>query len=213
MRKEIFEKGFNKKMNNNFKELSKYYEFNLEVFCEFNTLIFEINNCLLFELNRAAITLTNHLLERLLKLALINNETGIGEIELDKLNSIFREANEKYGNIDLGNSIEKCKKLKLISAKEKSFLFDVIRVLMRNGFSHADSSKILQSLPDNSTMYQGDLSNPDNELREVSLNQKVIPTFQAIQMEEFAKENAKIYFDFVFKLIFRIEKRLINSHK
>jgi hypothetical protein len=205
MEKEIFEKSFNEKINDNFTELSNYYEFNLEVFCEFNTLIFEIN--------RAAITLTNHLIERLLKLALINNETGIGEIELDKLNSVFNEANEKYGNIHLGISIEKCKKLELISAKEKTFLFDTIRVLMRNGFSHADSSKIMDSLPDISTMYQGDLSNPYSEPKEVGLNQKVIPTFQAIHMEEFAKANAKTYFDFVFKLIFRIEKRLIDSHK
>ena len=213
MNKEVFEKGFKEKIDKNFLELSKYYNFNLEVFCEFNTLIFEVNNCLLLELNRAAITLTNHLLERLLKLALINNETGINPIELQKWNEVFQEPNEKHGKIDLANSIEKCKKFKLISQKEKNFLFNTIRVLMRNGFSHADSSDILASLPDDSKMFQGSLLNPDEKLKEISVNQKIIPTFQAIQMENFATNNAKTYFDFVFYLIFRIEKRLIEKLK
>lgn len=92
-------------------------------------------------------------------------------------------------------------------------MFDTIRVLMRNGFSHSDSSKILSDLPDDSKMFQGDFSNPNGELKEVSVNQKIIPTFQAIQMENFAKDNAKVYFDFVFNLIFRIEKRLIKKLK
>ncbi|WP_024479784.1 hypothetical protein [Cellulophaga baltica] len=213
MNKEVFEKGFKEKMDKNFLELSKYYDFNLEVFCEFNTLIFEINNCLLIELNRAAITLTNHLLERLLKLALINNETGIGPIEFENWNKAFEEPNKKHGTSVLADSINKCRKIELISEEEKNFLFDTIRVLMRNGFSHADSSKILADLPDDSKMFQGSFSNPNDRLKEVNVNQKIIPTFQAIQMENFAKDNAKSYFDFVFHLIFRIEKRLIAKLK
>jgi len=213
MDKEVFDKGFKEKIDKNFFELSKYYDFNLEVFCEFNTLIFEINNCLLLELNRAAITLTNHLLERLLKLALINNEIGIGPIELEKWNEVFQEPNEKHGASDLGNSIEKCKKNELISEREKNYLFNTIRVLMRNGFSHADSSEILKNLPDDSKMFQGSFSNPNGAIKEINLNQKIIPTFQAIQMENFAKDSAKPYFDFVFHLIFRIEKRLIEKFK
>lgn len=83
MNKEVFEKNFIEKLNKNFPELSKYFDFNLEIFCEFNTQIFEINKCLLLEFYRAAITLTNNLLERLLKLALINNETGIEPIPIE----------------------------------------------------------------------------------------------------------------------------------
>lgn len=84
---------------------------------------------------------------------------------------------------------------------------------MRNGFSHSDSSKILSNLPDDPKMFQGDFSNTNGESKEVSINQKTIPTFQAIQMENFAKDNPKVYFDFVFHLIFRIEKRLIEKLK
>lgn len=212
MNKEVFNNDFKEKIDKNFPELLKYFDFNLEVFFEFDTLIFEINKCLLLELNRASITLTNNLLERLLKLALINNETGIEPL-IENLNVAFQEPNSKYGSIDLANSIERCKKFGLITDKEKNFLFDTIRVLMRNGFSHADSSIILSDLPNDSKMFQGNFSNPNEKLIEISINQKIIPTFQAIQMERFANDNAKAYFDYVFHLIFRIEKRLIEKLK
>lgn len=213
MEKADFEKNFIENLDKNFPELSKYFDFDLNVFCEFNTLIFEINKCLLLELNRAAITLTNNLLERLLKLALINNEIGIGPIPIEKWNEVFDSPNTKFGSIDLGNSIERCKKFELISEDEKKFLFDKIRVLMRNGFAHADSSEILSELPNNTKMFKGSFSNPNPQLVEVSLNQKIIPTFQAIQIENFAKENARPYFEFIFNLIFRIENRLVEKFK
>jgi len=155
MNKELFEKNFIENLNKNFPELSKYFDFKLEIFNELNTLIFEINKCLILEFQRATITLTNNLLERLLKLALIYNETGIGPKPIDKWNSIFGEPNKKYSSIPLGNSIEKCKKLELITENEEIFLFNTIRKLMRNGFSHADSSEILEHLPDDSKMFQG----------------------------------------------------------
>lgn len=208
MEKNKFKQNFIENIDKNFSIFSKYFEFRLEVFCEFNTLIYEINKCLILELDRATITLTNHMLERLLKLTLIYNEVGIGPIEIDKWSETFEAPNTNFGNIDLGNSIERCKKIGLITDAEKKYLFDTIRVLLRNGFSHADSSDILASLPDETRMFQGNFTNPNAELKEVFINQKTMPTFQAIQMEEFAKNSSHPYFDFVFNLIFKIEKRL-----
>jgi len=213
MNKEVFAKQFTEKLDKNFPELSKYFEFKLQIFSEFNALIFELNKCLILELNRASITLTNNLLERLLKIALIYEEAGFGPTPLEQWNDKFGESNQKYTSIALGNSIEKCKKNGLITAKEKDILFDTIRELMRNGFSHADSSKILADFPDETTMYVGNLTRPTDKLKEVSVNQKIIPAFQAIQMESFAQENAKPYFIFVFNLIFKIENRLIEKEK
>jgi len=43
---------------------------------------------------------------------------------------------------------------------------------MRNGFSHADSSKILADLPDDSKMFKGSFSNPNEKLTEINVNQK-----------------------------------------
>ena len=162
-------------------------------------------------MNRASITLTNHLLERLLKLALIYNESGFGPTPLEEWNEKFGEPTKKYSSISLGNSIELCKKKGLISVSEKDILFNTIRVLMRNGFSHADSTDILANIPDETPMFVGNLKRPNDKLKEVGLNQKIIPTFQALQMEDFAKENAKPYFHFVFKLIHKIENRIIEK--
>jgi hypothetical protein len=200
------------KLNKNFSDFEKYFNPKIEIFFELKTLIYEINYCIILEFYRASITLTNHLLERLLKLALIYNEIGIGPIPTDQWNSIFEKPHKKFSSIDLSNSIELCKKFGLISDHEKQFLFGTIRELMRNGFSHADSSKILASLPDNSRAFTASLHDPTN-LKEVSLNQKIIPFLQELQMENFAKETAKDYFDFVFNLLFMIEKKIIKSQK
>lgn len=211
MDKKELEKYFYDRVGANYSVQAKYYDFNLEVFWELRSLLFEINNCLLLNFDRASITLTNHLLERLLKLTLINGEIGIGPIDTNKWNEVFKEPHEKYGTISLGTSIERCRKYELITDEEKKYLFDKIRVLMRNGFSHADSSNILAHLPDDSKMIQGNFSNP-NETKFVNVNQKIIPFLQAIQMESFAKQNAKPYFDYVYHLIFRIEMRLLKRH-
>jgi hypothetical protein len=212
MRKEIFEKAFEEKLNKNFPKFSKYFDFKLKAFNELNTQLFEVNKCLLLEFNRAGITLTNNLLERLLKLALIYDEVGVGPKPIESWNEIFAEPNRKYNQIKLGNSIELCKKKELITEKEKVVLFEHIRVLMRNGFSHADSTEILAGLPNDSVMYQATFSNPSN-VQEVKINQKVIPFMQSLQMENFANENAVDYFDYVFKLIFRIEERILKKQE
>jgi hypothetical protein len=211
MDKEIFQKSFTEKLDKNFSELSKNFEFRFKIFSEFNTLIFELNKCLILELNRAAITLTNHLLERLLKLALIYDEAGFGPTPLEDWNEKFGTPTKKYNSINLGSSIELCRKKNLITKSEKDILFNKIRILMRNGFSHADSTDILANIPDETPMFVGNLKNPNEKLKEIGINQKIIPTFQAIQMEGFAKESAKPYFHFVFSLIHKIENRLLEK--
>jgi hypothetical protein len=212
MEKELFEKAFIDNLNKNFQSRSKYFDFEFYVFSELGGTVFEINKCIILEFHRASITLTNNLLERLLKLSLIYNEAGIGPKPVEDWGATFEEPNKNYSSIPLGNSIEKCKKLGLITENEKVFLFDTIRELMRNGFSHADSTKILNGLPDKTTMFQGSFSNP-TEIKPVTVNQKIIPFMQAIHIENFAKENAEDYFDYVFELIKKIDQRLIDRNE
>lgn len=212
MEKQIFEKAFMGNLNKNFPSRSKYFDFEFYVFSELGGIVFEINKCLILEFYRASITLTNNLLERLLKLSLIYNDAGIGPKPVETWGNAFGEPNKKYSSISLGTSIEKCKKLGLITEREKVFLFDTIRELMRNGFSHADSTKILNGIPDETTMFQGSFSNP-TEIKPVTVNQKIIPFMQAIHIENFAKENAANYFDYVFELIKKIDQRLIDRNE
>jgi len=209
MEKGLFEKAFIDNLNKNFQSRSKYFDFEFYVFSELGGTVFEINKCLILEFYRASITLTNNLLERLLKLSLIYNEAGIGPTPVETWGITFEEPNKKHSSIPLGNSIEKCKKLDLITENEKVYLFDTIRELMRNGFSHADSTKILNGIPDETAMFQGSFSNP-TEIKPVTVNQKIIPFMQAIHIENFAKENAANYFEYVFELIKKIDQRLIE---
>ncbi len=212
MEKELFEKAFIDNLNKNFQSRSKYFDFQFYVFGELGGTVFEINKCLMLEFYRASITLTNNLLERLLKLSLIYNEAGIKPKPIEDWDSTFEEPNKKYISNNLGKSIEICKKLDLITEDEKKFLFDTIRVLMRNGFSHADSTEILNGIPDETTMFQGSFANP-TEIKPVTVNQKIIPFMQAIHVENFAKENAANYFDYVFELIKKIDQRLVDINK
>lgn len=127
MQKKLFEDDFLLKLTNNFDRQSKYFDFEFYVFSELGTSVFEINKCLILELFRASITLTNNVLERLLKLALIYNEVGIGPKPTENWNEIFKEPNKKYGSLQLGNSMELCKKFGLLTDDEHIFLFDTIR--------------------------------------------------------------------------------------
>ncbi|TGD58255.1 hypothetical protein [Flavobacterium humi] len=207
MEKEIFEKAFIESLNKNFETHAEFFDFNFYTYPELGTSIFEINKCLILGFYRASITLTNNVLERVLKLALIYNEAGLGQIPIENWSDIFSGPNEKYGTKQLGNSIELCKKENLITEDEKNILFDTIRELMRNGFSHSDPSKILKNLPDKTQVFQATFSNP-SDIKEIYLNYKSIPIFQDMQMDAFAKENAFEYFKFVFGLMKRLDERL-----
>lgn len=90
MEKGLFEKAFNDNLNRNFECRSKYFDFEFYVFSELGGTVFEINKCLILEFHRASITLTNNLLERLLKLSLIYNEAGMDQSLLKNGGLFFR---------------------------------------------------------------------------------------------------------------------------
>jgi len=212
MQKTEFEHNFLDSLNRNFDKYANYLEFNYQVFFELRPLVFQVTKCLILELDFATITLTNNILERLLKLALISKSVGIRPIPTESWNLVFDIADKKYGTISLGNAIELCKKENLITDVQKDVLFDTVRELMRNGFSHADASKVLKNLPNEMSLYQFSFSNA-SDLKEVKLNPKTVTPLQSIQIENFAKINGANYFDYVFKLIDKIEQKLVEMDK
>ncbi|MGN6212029.1 hypothetical protein [Parafilimonas sp.] len=209
MEQQLFRDDFISKLDENFTEVNYYFDYRYKVFFAFSPIVFQAAKCIILELHFATITLTNHILERLLKLALITKAVGIKGIPTEKWNSVFLEPHQKYSSINLGNSIELCRKENLITESEKDTLFTTVRELMRNGFSHADATKILANLPDKVQMFQGTLNEP-TKLEEISMNPKVIPPLQALHMENFAKLNATNYFKYVFKLLEDIENRIVQ---
>lgn len=212
MDKDLIEKYYQNCLDERFEVFQVSFDFEFQVFFELKTIVSEISHCLLLELYNSAITLTNHLLERLLKLSLINLEVGINSTPIEEWNSIYEAPYRKYHSITLGNSIEQCRKNKIITIEEKDFLFDVIREQMRNGFSHADFSKILEEVPDTIETYGATFDDPTN-LKKNEVNPKIIPFLETLLIENFAKENAVEYFVYVLSLIERIEQRLIEFDK
>jgi len=207
MNKGIFEKAFADNLNANFEKHAKYFGFKFYVLTDLGTIIFEVNKCLILKFDKAAITLTNHLLERALKLALIYNEAGVGPKPVENWTETFSGPSKKYNSINLGSSIEQCKKAGLLTQDEKDHLFDTIRVLMRNGFSHADPSEIVKNLPDKTPVFVGRFDKP-SDIQKVNLDPKVIPAFQSLTMDGFARDFSFKYFDFVYGLLIRVDERL-----
>src|ERR1035437_728855 len=196
MEKIILEKTIKSHIENNFNQYSKYLNTDIQVFIELRYSVEEVANCLMFGLDKAAITLTNNILARLLKLSLIYNLVGIKPVPIEKWNSAFDEANRKYGLLPLGKTIELCKKLNLILESEKVYLVDAVKKPIINGYLNADFGKMTDILTE-----------------EAEVKQKIIPPLQSIQVENFTKANASRYFEFVFELIGDIANRLIEEGK
>ena len=116
---------------------------------EIDPLRWEICRCLFFGLFQAAITLTNHFLESLLKYTLIVND-GLKEAQTahpDARQSVtdhFRETYgpgfAKYGNLDLVHTINRACSAGLITKEQKKQLH-ALREVFRNAWSHSDKAK------------------------------------------------------------------------
>lgn len=115
---------------------------------EMDTLRHEITLCLIFGVHQAAITLTNHLLESLLKNALIIHDSKpptLGERSqvshaIESFLAILRPAKAKYGSDNLSKNIDRAAQASLITDEQKRQLHE-FRKVFRNAYSHADKDK------------------------------------------------------------------------
>lgn len=206
---------FVEKVEYNYKILEKYFDFKLELFHEFSPRIYEINRCLMIGATTAAITLTNHTLERLLKVALIEHEhRNDGKKQLHETD--FEPAHNKYSKLVMFDSLKLCYEKGIILELEYDVLNSHIRHQFRNGFSHAESDKILKDVPEFSNFYHvnlndvmgSDLSKIGFHMKPIELKSKFIPVLQAAHLDDFVKTHAIDYFDLVFTLIKNVDMRL-----
>ena len=117
-------------------------------FPELDPVRHEIALCLVFDLPQAAITLTNHLLESLLKFALIYDHAikhqpqtePPTEASIRALRDWLQPAKELYMDKDLSFTIDRACSLGLITKEQKKKLHE-FRQNFRNAFSHADKDK------------------------------------------------------------------------
>lgn len=115
---------------------------------EFDPLREEICICIMFGLCQAAITLTNHFLESLLKHALIvlhgrGKKQNEEEIQGKVVTSLIKEHEEGikcYGNANLHKTINRACTVGLIS-KEQEKQLHRYRERFRNAYGHSDKQK------------------------------------------------------------------------
>ena len=172
----------------------------------------------MFGLFQAGITLTNHLLESLLKLAVIIESSGPEEREespkghsVDSFMKDYEEAKDKYGDENLHNNIGTAYSLGLIDEDQKETLHE-IREKLRNAYSHADKSKTFGDLTipvQSAQLEEGELKvgqRSEPKVADLLVGQGII---QAKQAEATAPE----YFLYIDSLAREIREKLFGPIK
>lgn len=207
------EEKFKRGLSENFDNVKRYINGRQKqpvIFLGLRPKIEEAISCLIMNSNTACITITNLILERLLKLALITDMVGLNNMKVQEWNEAYAKAHAKFASKVMGETIPMCRKRGLVTLEEEVELNEY-REMIRNGFSHFDVDQILKEKEDIVTMFHSKFSNPD-DITPVDLNIKTIPSLQDYHVSDFAESNSHFYFDFVHELIIKIEWRLQEKY-
>ena len=197
-------------------ELVKFEYENAYDWPEMDTLRYEICGCIGFGLNQAAITLTNHLLESLLKYSLaytysLRNERPLDpEYELVNLLMQYTEEGlKKYGKEKLSNNIAEAHRVGLINGEEADILH-FFRKKFRNPFGHSDKEGIFGelSVPVTGATLQGVelIARP-----EVDAEMAKMPIFHGIVQAQIAEIEAPRYFKKMDKFVRNLKGRVFPN--
>jgi len=183
---------------------------------ELDPLRYEICICIMFGLCQAAITLTNHLLESLLKYALIishGKEKKQKEEEIKgRVVSAFKEKYEEgiklYDNAGLEKNINCACTIGLISKEQKKQLHQ-FRERFRNAYSHSDKSKTFGK----TTMPVTGVKLENGKIKSDEKGQPEIAKFligQGIVQVMMAQNDAPRYFLYIDSLVREIGNKLFG---
>lgn len=166
---ENFIEELNANIRNNYDTVADIFE-NEYGWPEVDSVRSEICKCLICGLYQAAITLANHLLESVLKKALIIDESAKNKTEQSDITNVFDDATEKYANKNLDFTINQACRKGLINKEEKNILHG-FREQYRNAFSHADPQKTFSGISIPATIITTkDLDNPEEFFKKAFTN-------------------------------------------
>ena len=166
---ENFIEELNANIRNNYDTVADVFE-NEYGWPEVDSVRSEICKCLICGLYQAAITLANHLLESVLKKALIIDESAKNKTEQSDITNVFDDATEKYANKNLDFTINQACRKGLINKEEKNILHG-FREQYRNAFSHADPQKTFSGISIPATIFTTkDLDNPEEFFKKAFTN-------------------------------------------
>jgi len=207
---------FSRSIDTNFPFLKEFFKFKLNHFIELTKLRDEILKCLLLELYQSSIFSTNHLLERVIKLALINKYTiNLNFNQPELYNEKTLEAIELYDDKKLSYTLNSAQAEKLITEKEFKTL-NLFRDKIRNPYSHAQIKRIISGAPEKFTGFMFNINEVQESLKKgepIKLGKKteittLSPAFAQIYQEDFSKQLAFDYFKIVNQIMINIDKRL-----
>ena len=213
----------NEIIKSRFQSINKFYLSIREIYKdhynwpEMDPLRHEICLCIMFGLCQSAITLTNHLLESLLKNALIidhgkkveQTEEEIKGRAISAMIDKYSDGIKKYGDKNLDYTINQSRKLGLISKEQKKELH-IFREIFRNAFGHADKNKTFgkSTMPVTGMKLENDKIIPD-ESGEPEVAKLLIG--QVIVQHRIAQEHAVPYFQYIDNLVRQMKSKLFQK--
>lgn len=205
--KDFFERLSSQFIEKNFKEIEPFFPSRSDFFHEMIPLFREINTCLIFECYMASITLTNHMLEKLLKLSLVYSETGLTREPFKNIREHYGNAHSKFQNSDLSQTINSCCSAGLITKEQKKYLQNEVLEQLRNGFSHSDPNKIIEPKK-GKQLYTSTNQGNTNHLEGGTV---LDPFVQSQAISFFAQSEALKYYKNIIEISLHIQQKLIEK--
>lgn len=222
MNKTIFDNfiaSLNANIRQNYNTIAEAFE-NEYGWPEVDSVRSEVCKCLICGFYQAAITLTNHLLESVLKKALIIDESAKNKTEQSDITNMFDGATAQFANKNLYDNIEQAYTAGLITKEEKKTLHNC-RKDYRNAFSHADPQKTFSGISIPAIILTTkDLDNPEESLGKaftdkpnVILSAENNVIIQGLIQSIKAKDEAMDYFLTTDGIIRKICSRLFDANR
>lgn len=164
----------------------------------------EICDCLFLQKYMAAITLTNHLFETMVKLTLVYHEAN-GRTMDDgyDFENIYETELNKYGEKNLGENIAILYKKKIITSEERDRLC-YLKNSFRNPYSHGSNNKYVESAK--TKLYESHLGS--NEIKECIATVKGNPYLLLDARRTFIRQYGLGYFAEIVNYITTFDKEL-----
>lgn len=198
--REIFDKAIQK----TYEQYKKYlYGHNLFLFRDLQQHIKDSVNCLIIGAYIPSITNSNLLLERALKLTLIQFEVGsFINYDDEEIIKKYLQADRQYAGKSMEKNIQKCIKYKILT-KEEADEVSEYKLKFRDGFSHFTPINILKG-----EQLLTNISLQDNPNFETTLK---LPQYQSMQVVNFAIQNAESHLSYVLDIINHLQFKVLEK--
>lgn len=180
----------------------------LNVLSSLSSDIQEICDCFFLKKYMAALTLTNLLLETMVKLTLVYHETDGRTLDDGyEFENIYAYELNKYDSKNLGENIKALYKKGIITADGRDRLLD-LKDLFRNPYSHGSNNQYIESAT--TTIYKGQLGS--NKIEECKISVTGNPDILLDARRTFVKQNGLGYFTELITYIEILDKQLYKLY-